>query len=236
MDNAREAATAEGGDFEPYDGPTPPKGVYRTKLRMLRLKVNKNGDNMLNGLFVIDEKDPKKKKYNTYPMWWNGNVTEQGAGYINKFLDAFGFDRKAFWAAKVVHDGDGDGEKTLGNITKIGSKVVKEDTIVYVSGRPNNYNGETSLQVGSFLLDPPKSRQSEEDEDEDDDDYDDELDEDEDEDDDVEDEDDDEEEAEPPKRRSSAKTSRSAGTRAKSRTRSRKQDDEDDEDDDEVPF
>ena len=223
-DFGKDAETAEGGDFAPYDGPTPKKGVYITRMKMFRLKLNKNDDHMLNGLFVVDEpKSSPKSKYNGYPMWWNGNITEQGAGYINAFLDVFGWDRKAFWSGKVIHDGDGDGDKTLGNVTKIGAKSVKLDILVKVNGTPNTYNGETNLQVGGFLG-LEKSRPSEEDEDEYDDeeeydeeeeaeeDVDDEEDEDEDYDEDEEDEEEDEE-PEPPERARS--TSRTAGTSAK---------------------
>jgi hypothetical protein len=252
-DFGRDVETAEGGDFEPYDGPTPKKGVYITRMKLLRLKINSNDDHMLNGLFVIDEpKSSPKSKYNGCPMWWNGNITEQGAGYINKFLDVLGLDRKAFWSGKVLHDGDGDGVKTLGNVTKVGQKAIKLGQLVKVSGTPNTYNEETNLQVGGFLelvkgrpaddVDEDEDEYDEEEVEEDDDEEDEDGEDEEYEDEDEEDEEDEEEEPEPPKRStrassrtSTAKTSRTAGTRAKAapkaapKSRARRRAAEDDE-------
>jgi hypothetical protein len=107
-----------------YDGPTPPKGIYRTQLKFLRVKDNRNGDPRISGLCEIAEpKGSDKAKYNGYGIWVGLNVTKQGAPYINNFLDTFGFNRKAFWGAGGVTVDENDDPPT---ILKIGTKTVKE--------------------------------------------------------------------------------------------------------------
>lgn len=148
VDGAEDAEPG-GGSF--YDGPVPPKGVYRVTLKFMNMKKNKNDDPMLNGVLEITEKGDKAQ-YNGYGIWFNQNITKQGAPYVNEFLDAFGYSRKAFWGGQVaVDDADADPDKRLlGQVTKIGTKKT-EDLMCRVSTKRGSWNDEPRLEVGKYL-------------------------------------------------------------------------------------
>lgn len=162
---ADEAAKAKGTGFNDYDGPLPPKGVYRMRMKFLRLKMSKTGNPMLNALFEVCEpakigaKANPKAKYNGYAQFWHGNITPQGAGFVNAFLDALKINRRKFWDKDVHHDNDGEpkveGESyLLGTITKIGTKVIKEGdegpllTVSITKDKP--YNNEERMKASGF--------------------------------------------------------------------------------------
>jgi len=138
-------ATSDSESF--YDGPTPPKGVYRTRLKFLKLKTNKNNDPMLNGIMEIEEpKGSDKAKYNGYGIWFNINVTRQGAPYVNNFLDTLGFNKKAFWATGGVTVDENEDPPT---VTKIGAKTVGEGHLARLRTKFKAASGgyDESLQV-----------------------------------------------------------------------------------------
>lgn len=149
--------------FDVYDGDLPPRGVYRcvVKAGTFKVKTNKNGDDMLNGLLVIEETKGDKKKYNGCPIWFNQNVTDQGAPFIKQMLKAFGLSWKDF-VSKTVTDDDQDPPV----IMKIGDvKFGDKEPEVRILAKRGSYNGEAKLEVASWL--PPR------DDDDDDDDPDD---------------------------------------------------------------
>lgn len=122
-----EAADADASSEGFYDGPTPPKAVYRTTLKFLRVKDNSKGDPRISGICEIAEpKGSDKAKYNGYGIWIGLNINKQSAPYVNNFLDTFGFNRKAFWGAGgvTIDENDENGSGML--ILKIGTKIVKE--------------------------------------------------------------------------------------------------------------
>lgn len=206
-----------------YDGPVPPKGVYRGKLKRLALKKNKNGDWMFNGVVEINETSRHKKQYNGYGAWFNQNITESGAPFVNAFLDALGLSKaqkKAFWGSTGVKTETGDSKDGPHPVEAIGGFRVKEEMPIVFLGKRDSYNGEERLQVGRFLVaDQVKSSDDVDDEtdiDEDEDVIDDDFDDEEDEEDDEEvddaelvDEDDEDEEPEPP-RKATSKAKRSS--------------------------
>ena len=189
-----------GGSF--YDGPVPPPGLYKGSLKRLALKTNKNGDYMVNGLIEISEKaGTAKAKFNGYGIWFNQNVTAQGAPYLSNFLKAIGCTYKAFVADNGVVVDDAEPP----NIIKIGAKKITPDIMVSVVTKAGLYNGEEKLDVTRFVVkaDEDEADDDMEDEDieeeEDEEAEDDEADEDDDSEDDEdedEDEDEDDEEAE----------------------------------------
>lgn len=139
-----------------YDGPTPPKGVYRTSLKFLRVKDNKNGDPRIGGVCEIAEpKGSEKAKYNGYGIWLGMNVTKQSAPYINNFLDTFGFNRKAFWGAGgvTIDEADENGSGML--ILKIGTKAVKEGAACRIRTKftpaKNGYDERLEVAGAGFL-------------------------------------------------------------------------------------
>jgi hypothetical protein len=138
-------------DFPIYDGEQPPKGVYRCAMRLLRLKNNKNGDPMLNGLLVINEPaGSKKSQYNGYDFWFNLNVTSQGSRWINNFLSALVPEdkvaavRKGFWAQKVMVD-----KAEPPNVLSIAGVKIVENMLVTVACKVKQEYGGTGT-----VLDP----------------------------------------------------------------------------------
>lgn len=205
-----DAADAEFDQSGFYDGEVPPKGVYRVKVKNLRMKTNKNDDPMINGIAEIAEtKKSGKDKFNGYGIWFNINVTKQSAPFVNNFLDAAGFNKKAFWGSGgvTIDENDGDEDRNIvGSITKIGTKTVADEIPLRLRTKRGKWDGEDRLEVaGAGFLGLAAGDDEEEqwDEDEDDDstaavadeDAEDESDEDEEEADDEEEEDEEDEEA-----------------------------------------
>lgn len=162
MPNIKLKAGAKAADAKAakvgYTGPRPPKGVYRVNVKRLTCTVNKNDDFMLNCVAEIAEpKGSPKSKFNGYGIWWNGNLTEDGAGYINQFLDSVTSGKKevrtALWEGKMrTFDAPKKGHKA--QVMAIGPwKVPQEGAKAIVNtrlGKP--YNGEQNLQVADWLL------------------------------------------------------------------------------------
>lgn len=141
-------------DFPIYEGEQPPKGVYRCAMKFLRLKTNKNGDPMLNGLLIVNEPaGSKKSQYNGYDFWFNLNVTSQGSRWVNNFLSALVPEdkvaavRKGFWAQKVMID---KGEPP--NVLSIaGVKITENMLITAVCKMKQEYGGTgTTLEPSQF--------------------------------------------------------------------------------------
>lgn len=157
--SAATLAKEEGAQY--YNGETPPKGIYTGKLKRLAVSgPNRSDDFMFNGFIEIDEpKKSPKSQYNGYGIRFNLNISDQGAGYVNQFLDAISGGnaklRSAFWARGV--DLDGPKGADTGPVLKIGGLLATPDNkiTVTVNTRMNEYpkgSGDWSLQVGQFLL------------------------------------------------------------------------------------
>lgn len=156
-----EDAEVEGGF---YDGPCPPKGLYRTKLKVLRLtetgpKSQNPGSPMLKLILELQARPNKPEaKFDGYGIFHNLNVTDQGKGWVNQFLDALtdGSEeecrkiRRAFWGGEFVVDGEAKGD-----CVRIGSKRIDSpngENIVYVNTFIQKYEGEDQLRVRKFLI------------------------------------------------------------------------------------
>lgn len=83
------AANREPGVKE-YAGKVPRDGSYRVKLKFALIIKNSNGDPMITGLAEINEKKGSSQaQYNGYGIWFQQNITDQGAGYVNSLLEAW---------------------------------------------------------------------------------------------------------------------------------------------------
>lgn len=149
-----EPGEASGG-FTAYDGPVPPAGVYHGVVKFIKVKTNRNGDPMLNGVIEIDESDKSKSKYNGYGIWFNQNVTEQGAPYLNSFLVALGCTYKEFIGGKVSTDNDEPPK-----ILRIGRLNLTGDNKIVVATKRSTYNGTERLEVSRYM--PAKDEDVEE--------------------------------------------------------------------------
>jgi hypothetical protein len=139
------AADAEPGGGQFYDGECPPAGVYTVSLKALRLKTNKNDDDMLNLLLEVTEKG-KKAEFNGYGIWDNLNITDDQAGFVNQFLDSAGIPRKSFWPP----NGPMLDNANPPNVTKIGTKR-PEGLEFRVSTKRGEWKGEDRLEVNRYL-------------------------------------------------------------------------------------
>lgn len=173
-----------------YNGPVPPAGPYTGKLKILWLVTNKNNDPMLKGMVELKaEKGHKNAKYDGYGVWFNLNVTDQGAPFINQFLAAISDGtelgikklKRAFW------DGGITTEKPLpkkphesaGEVIKIGtwkSGSPEGTTTISITTKKsvNPKDDSEKLDVRRWLM-PAVPEEEEYDEDEDGDDEDEEA-------------------------------------------------------------
>lgn len=173
--HASTKSKTSGGNF--YDGEVPTKGPYIGLLKRLELVYNSSDDHMLRGLLEIDEpKKSKSSKYNGYGVWFNQNVTDVGAPYLNAFLEALAGDdpgkqksiKNAFWGPGPTIAGKSD----EGHVLKIGSlKIGSPEGKLHVAfnGRRKKYDDEYKLIVGSWLI--MEGSDDEEDDDEGEEDY-----------------------------------------------------------------
>lgn len=156
--NAKKAVDAEGG--VKYTGKRPPhKTIYRVIVKRLGMKINKNEDFMLNAVLeILEPEGSPKAQYNGYGFWWNGNVTEEGAGYINQMLDSISGGKRAvkqaFWEGKCrVAEAPKKGGKAA-PVEAIGPMKINPggmEAIVYAElGQVFKNNQE--LAVGRWLM------------------------------------------------------------------------------------
>lgn len=151
-----------------YSGPVPPAGVYNAVMKIAKMKKNKNGDDMMNFLFEIQDKD--YKEFNGYAIWHNQNITKQGSPYIKQMLNAMGAEWKDFLNKTVTEDSEWSKEKPT-NITKLaGMKVESLIEVAINTRRDKDLNGNDRLSVFSFLPVQDSSGKGKDDDDEDDDD------------------------------------------------------------------
>jgi len=91
--------------FEPYDGEDPPKGVYKFRLTMFRVKANKNDDPMLNGLLILQDDREGKSDYNGWGLWFNENVTDTGKPFVKRLLNALGVSWNDLMNKTIIREG-----------------------------------------------------------------------------------------------------------------------------------
>lgn len=173
-----DAIEAEPTGGKRYEGPVPPRGVYRGVLKRLGIKNNAKGNPMLYGMieFRAKAKSPDAK-YDGYGLWLQQNVTDQGKGFVNQFLDALtdGTDearkklRTQFWnggidAEKSLRDGDPKSDG--GHISRLGSLKVNspEGSIpILVSTKLGaDLKGNERLEVDRYLT--PRAEEPDEEE------------------------------------------------------------------------
>lgn len=132
----------------------PTKGVYRLRVRRMYVKPNKNGDDRVASMLIMDE--PKKSKassYNGYLVRDGFNITEQGTPFLKRFLKGLGLTWDDFYnKSKEIEDGE---RRELVQIagTKFGSEETKE---VYVRAllkehAADDWNDAPYMEVARYL-------------------------------------------------------------------------------------
>lgn len=167
-------------DAEPNfrDIPTPPKGRYKVRLKRMTHGTIRSGDNAGAPRFncLLELIGPKSAdKYVGYGFWHGLNLTKQGAGYVNQFLNGVAGSsesaqrslRKAFWGADIVVDDDGHVQR-IGK-TKIGSPD-GQLTLEITTRLGKDRDGNARAEVVSVLVPQNETASSESSDDDDDDD------------------------------------------------------------------
>lgn len=195
-------AEATVGNF--YDGPTPPyKEPLRGIVKRVTIGAIKSGANKgaprINMLCEVQEPSKSKNaKYNGYGVWHGLNVTDQGAGYVNQWLNSLAGEsevaqkklKRSFWGAGGVKVDSDDHLITIGTF-KISSPN-GTSPVAWVGKKGKSQDGEERYEIGSFLIPKGSSSDADEDEEEFEDDEEEEFDDDaDDEDDDLDDDEDD---------------------------------------------
>lgn len=165
-----EAAKVEAVEgFANYSGPTPPAGLYFSRVKQIGVTETKNTKKpMLRVVIEFKAKDDKdsRKKFNGYAIFHHLVIPEDATeehyglqvGQINRLLDAMsGNDqavRNAFWGGKA--DLDAAGKK----ITKIGKLDLtdKEGIEIIVLARSETFNRKV-LVNGKPVRDPKTKKE-----------------------------------------------------------------------------
>lgn len=170
---------AENAEATFKDVPMPPKGSYKVRLKRMVHGTIKSGDNAGAARFncLLELVGPESaSKYKGYGFWYGLNLTKQGAGYCNQFLNGLaGSDeakqralRKAFWSADIVVDDEGHVQR-IGKL-KIGSPDGERELDVTTKVGKDNRDGSPRGEIASILIAQNASASDDADEDEDEDD------------------------------------------------------------------
>ena len=154
--DATEVAAASG--YPVYEGPMPPAGVYRGKLKVVKVGKIGSGDNKGKSrlMTVVTIDDPKHPEYRGCPAFGGLNITEQGVPYVNQFLDSQtdGSDkatsaiRKAFWNTGPIVD---DAKEHIKKIGRTNVNSPSGEIEVVVATTLGTYQGKTTVNVGQWL-------------------------------------------------------------------------------------
>lgn len=162
VNGGADAEAKAGGNF--YDGPPPP---YKVPLRGIVKRVTvgaiKSGPNKgaprINMLCEVKEpKGSKNAKFNGFGVWHGLNITDQGAGYVNQWLNALAGDsevaqrklRRQFWGTGGVKVDDEDHLISIGTF-KVNSPN-GTSPIAWVGKKGKDQDGDEQYQIASFAI------------------------------------------------------------------------------------
>lgn len=152
--------------FEPYDGPTPRKGLYRglvKSMKIVKASTGRLGFNIL--VELAAEKGSPAAQYDGYPAFtrlWLGDSEQSQTREKQLYTALVGTP-----TVNLVYEADDD-DKEIGKVTSINKKN-PVGTAVIVELAADKYNGEDRIEGAGVL--PLKKKDSsvvEDDEDEDD--------------------------------------------------------------------
>jgi hypothetical protein len=135
-------------------GELPNKGVYRLVVRRMYVKPNKNDDDRVGVMLIMDE--PKKSKsasYNGYLVRDGFNINDQGTPFLKRFLRGMGLKWKDFHdASKEKEDGDKRELVQIGRM-KFGSEAKKDVHIkaLLKESPADDYNDSPFMEVQRYI-------------------------------------------------------------------------------------
>lgn len=140
------------GDFEPYDGPMPPRGTILTcDVKRITAEKFNSGAHGVKLVLEVNETDPKKERYNGLTYWENVVDGASTAFKIRQLMDALGSTAPgADWHKTAIEPKDGvNFVVKFGNIRVEGKQVL----VVHKTGRDRD--DEPRAEVG--FLRPKKA-------------------------------------------------------------------------------
>jgi hypothetical protein len=146
-DDINEAEEREYQDYEPYDGPMPPRGmILACDVKRITAEKFKSGNFGVTVLAEVHESS-SKSKYNGLAYWERIVDTPETAFKIKQFMKAVGSkDPGSDWHKTAIEEQDG--VRTVvkfGNIRVDGMKV----GVVHKNGR--NQEGDQRAEVARFV-------------------------------------------------------------------------------------
>lgn len=153
--NVRELDEAEynESDFEPYDGPIPPKNtILIAYVKSQWWTFDRNDKRMIKTLVIVDGNEGEKAKYNGMPIFDNTSIIPGAKFRWAPMMRVLGFTTKDLKTKLYVAEED---HPTLGApVEKIGTFVPGEDSDVawirVVTGRHTN-DGELLPDIAKWL-------------------------------------------------------------------------------------
>jgi hypothetical protein len=137
--------------FSVYAGDEPRVGVYRGKIKAVRMKKSAANNYYYNALVEFANNDGSKAQYDGYPAWCMITMTDQEANQRRE---------KSFYRAIGVSEdpevdfNEPDAKKDAGLIRKIGSKtltqIIGTEVLVEMRNRTDNRDGSSQIQADSL--------------------------------------------------------------------------------------
>jgi hypothetical protein len=157
--NASAADVEAASGVKVYKGELPRNGAYVGTLKRLTVgKIGSGDDKGKNKLSILVEiDDPDYPEYKGAPAWGNLNLTDQGATYVNQFLEALtdGSEaakkaiRTAFWKTGPIAD---DTKEHILRIGKVNVNSPNGSIKVLISTKQRTYQGTTSCGIQQYML------------------------------------------------------------------------------------
>lgn len=141
-------AESKGGS---YDGPLPPRGVYRFKIKHMKQEVSSNNNDMITVTAFLDGSwKSDHKKFDGCPLWERITLSKSTAWKPKELCEALGVSPADLLNKTVVDSDD--------FIQKIGNKVIADkDVLIYASVRVEKSEGyDDKLKVNRLLAEPDK--------------------------------------------------------------------------------
>ena len=156
--DAADVAASQGYDV--YKGELPPNGAYRAEVKVVKVGKIASGDSKGKSRLQITAiiKDPEYPEYDGCPAFGNLNLTEQGAPYVNQFLESLtdGSDKaktaikNGFWKTGPIVD---DAKEHILRIGKTQVNSPKGTLTVVVGTKQNTYQGNTTVRIQQWMVD-----------------------------------------------------------------------------------
>lgn len=133
--------------FSPYEGPTPPVGVYRWWMKLCRITESSNkNDQIMLGLQLTPRSDmPEQKRYKGYWLTYYIPIMDGTSFRVREFTDMIGVTGKDFINGTVD-----DGSKDR-NILKVGKWVNDGKLIIPAAIGWGTYQGKERMEITQLI-------------------------------------------------------------------------------------